>query len=174
MSGIDLMKADANGDGNVFACSMGCEVTDEAGRCSKCEMKLNEMSVADAESMLKQKGFNVVDHSAMKMGMKKDCKPGCAKPCCAKKEMADTKEYKPGCEKPCCTKKTGVVSDAKAFNIVCPVSGQEVSDSSPVVEYNGKSYGFCCAGCVEKFNATPGKYSDNLSEDGKQFVGGKM
>ena len=42
----------------------------------------------------------------------------------------------------------------------CPVSGEEfvVSESSPKVEYAGKTYYFCCGGCDAKFKADPKKY----------------
>jgi YHS domain-containing protein len=43
---------------------------------------------------------------------------------------------------------------------VCPVSGEEfvVSATSPKMEYLGKTYFFCCADCVKKFEAEPAKY----------------
>jgi Cu+-exporting ATPase len=42
----------------------------------------------------------------------------------------------------------------------CPVSGEEfvVSGDSPHAEYQGKTYYFCCAHCVQKFEADPSKY----------------
>lgn len=42
----------------------------------------------------------------------------------------------------------------------CLVSKEEfvVKESSPKVEYEGKTYYFCCAGCDEKFKADPKKY----------------
>jgi YHS domain-containing protein len=42
----------------------------------------------------------------------------------------------------------------------CPVSGEEfvVTASSPKVEYQGKTYYFCCGGCDGKFQANPQKY----------------
>jgi len=51
--------------------------------------------------------------------------------------------------------------DAKVGDrTTCPVSGEEftVTESSPKAEYQGKTYYFCCPGCVEKFNADPAKY----------------
>jgi YHS domain-containing protein len=43
---------------------------------------------------------------------------------------------------------------------VCLVSKEEftVSASSPRVEYKGKSYFFCCAGCDTEFKKNPEKY----------------
>lgn len=42
----------------------------------------------------------------------------------------------------------------------CPVSGKTfaVSDKSPKVELEGKTYYMCCKGCVDKFKAEPEKY----------------
>ncbi|MFC2135199.1 heavy metal-binding domain-containing protein [Bacteroidota bacterium] len=170
MAAVDVMKADTNMDGKVYTCSMGCAVTDEAGRCPKCEMKMKEMSVEDAESMLKEKGFEVADHSKMK----KACGPDCKKACCAKEEVSEAKTCAPGCEKACCAKTGEAVSDAKAFNKVCPMSGGPVDASVQTVSYNGKNYGFCNSGCVAHFQADPEKWSKNLSEDGKEFVASSM
>ena len=41
-----------------------------------------------------------------------------------------------------------------------PVCGMNVNPASAkhVYEHAGKKYFFCCAGCVEKFKADPGKY----------------
>ncbi|AKU97720.1 Lead, cadmium, zinc and mercury transporting ATPase [Labilithrix luteola] len=43
----------------------------------------------------------------------------------------------------------------------CPVSGEEftVEASSPKVEYEGKTYYFCCGGCKKKFEADPAKFA---------------
>jgi YHS domain-containing protein len=59
------------------------------------------------------------------------------------------------------------------WNKVCPVKGNPIEEDSPIVEYNGKVYGFCCPGCDTKFARNPEKYSKNLSEDGKRFIGKK-
>jgi Cu+-exporting ATPase len=42
----------------------------------------------------------------------------------------------------------------------CPVSGEEfvVTAASPKVDYQGKTYYFCCGGCDKKFQADPAKY----------------
>ena len=37
----------------------------------------------------------------------------------------------------------------------CPVMGSAVAPSSPVVEYNGARYQFCCAGCDSNFAKSP-------------------
>lgn len=59
------------------------------------------------------------------------------------------------------------------FNEVCPVSGEPVNTKSKTVEYEGKSYGFCCNSCEPKFKADPAKYSAKVSADGKTFLGEK-
>lgn len=43
---------------------------------------------------------------------------------------------------------------------VCLVSNEDftVSPASPKVEYKGKTYYFCCAGCDTKFKDNPEKY----------------
>ena len=60
-----------------------------------------------------------------------------------------------------------------AWNKVCPVRGNPIEDDTPTVEYDGKTYGFCCPGCDVKFAKNPEKYSKNLSEDGSKFIGRK-
>jgi len=42
----------------------------------------------------------------------------------------------------------------------CLVSGEAftVTEGSPKVEYKGKTYYFCCAGCDNKFKQNPAKY----------------
>ncbi len=45
--------------------------------------------------------------------------------------------------------------------VSCPVTNErvEVSKDTPVVDYRGKSYYFCCPGCVEDFKNNPDKYA---------------
>ena len=66
-----------------------------------------------------------------------------------------------------------VDSKLEAWNAVCPVRGEVIDTEANKVEYNNKVYGFCCNGCDSKFTKDPEKYSKNLSEDGKTFVGTK-
>ena len=44
--------------------------------------------------------------------------------------------------------------------VKCPVSGKEMkkSEAKGSHVYNGKTYYFCCADCLEKFKQDPGKY----------------
>ena len=57
---IDLKAIDANGDGKVFQDQMDWNViSDEAGECPLCGMKLKEVSLNEAKSKLIEKGFEV-------------------------------------------------------------------------------------------------------------------
>jgi YHS domain-containing protein len=53
-----------------------------------------------------------------------------------------------------------------ANKLLCPVMNTEFipTDKSPKVEYEGKTYYFCCPDCVEKFNKEPQKYLAELAE----------
>lgn len=55
------------------------------------------------------------------------------------------------------TKSTDVKSSGKFVNAVCIVSHEEI-DPKFFVEYNGKTYGFCCNTCLSKFKKNPAKY----------------
>ena len=59
------------------------------------------------------------------------------------------------------------------WNAYCPIRGGEVDPETPTVKYKGKTIGFCCPGCDEKFMKDPEKYMKNLSEDGWKFIGKK-
>jgi YHS domain-containing protein len=43
----------------------------------------------------------------------------------------------------------------------CPVSNSkfEVAQDTPVIDYKGKSYYFCCSSCIEDFKKDPDKYA---------------
>jgi YHS domain-containing protein len=47
--------------------------------------------------------------------------------------------------------------------VACPVMGHEIEKSKAAgsMEYNGKTYYFCCAGCKDKFEKDPEKYIKN-------------
>lgn len=50
---------------------------------------------------------------------------------------------------------------APAGKLQCAVTGEEiesVAKAAGKVEYKGKTYYFCCAGCIKKFNETPDKF----------------
>ena len=42
-------------------------------------------------------------------------------------------------------------------SLICPVTGED-ADSDVSYAYNGKTYYFCCEGCVKKFKKDPAKY----------------
>ncbi|MFH1868959.1 MAG: YHS domain-containing protein [Candidatus Omnitrophota bacterium] len=55
------------------------------------------------------------------------------------------------------------LKEGEVCNTTCPVMGGEVAKDTPFkAEYNGKTIGFCCAGCVEAFNKDPEKYKEKL------------
>ena len=43
-------------------------------------------------------------------------------------------------------------------NKMCPVTGDPV-DGKTSYEYEGKTYNFCCPGCIDEFKKNPEKYS---------------
>ena len=47
----------------------------------------------------------------------------------------------------------GMAQDAKP--LVCPIMGEPVAKTAPVVEYAGSSFAFCCAGCDTGFSKDP-------------------
>jgi YHS domain-containing protein len=46
-------------------------------------------------------------------------------------------------------------------SVHCPVTRSpfEISELTPVIDYKGKSYYFCCAGCIDEFKKDPEKYA---------------
>ena len=62
----DHMSLDKNKDGKIFECPMKCEAGKDApGECSKCGMKLKEVSVKDSEHKNGNKEHKMMDHSKM-------------------------------------------------------------------------------------------------------------
>lgn len=66
-----------------------------------------------------------------------------------------------------------VDSKLEAWNAVCPVKGELIDPEAHKVSFNDKVYGFCCNGCDKKFMKDPEKYSKNLTDDGKTYLGTK-
>ena len=57
---IDLSAIDENGDGKVYQDQMCWNVvSDEAGECPQCGMKLKEVSLEDAKKNLEANGYDV-------------------------------------------------------------------------------------------------------------------
>ena len=55
---------------------------------------------------------------------------------------------------------------AEAGNAACPISGDKVSPKVSY-EYKGKTYHFCCAGCINKFKKDPEKYTKIAEDEAK-------
>lgn len=49
-------------------------------------------------------------------------------------------------------KKETEAKSAKAVNAMCPMMGEAVTDDGGRVEWEGKTVGFCCEGCIEGWN----------------------
>ena len=104
---------------------------------------------ADAKSTQTQGGFD-------------KCGANCAKACC-KKSQGKTTQTQGGFAK-CsgsgfkgksgCTGKAKTVSGATtaSLNKTCPISGRTVS-TGVTASYGDKTVGFCCGGCISKWNA---------------------
>jgi hypothetical protein len=45
------------------------------------------------------------------------------------------------------------VSVAAASNLICPIMRHEVTEDGGRVDYEGQTIGFCCPGCINKWNA---------------------
>jgi YHS domain-containing protein len=57
---------------------------------------------------------------------------------------------------------TKAASKPAIVNKKCPISGDDVDPKGKTVTYKGKTIGFCCDDCVEKFNKDPEKYMKDL------------
>ena len=61
---------------------------------------------------------------------------------------------------------TGKKEAAKPINKKCPVERGDV-DPEVTVQHEGKTIGFCCAGCDEEFKKDPAKYMAVIAKDQK-------
>lgn len=69
------------------------------------------------------------------------------------------------------TKEAEPVQEEGIVNSVCPVMGGEVGKDTPYkTVYKGKTIGFCCPDCIEKFNAEPEKYMAKIEGAKKECV----
>lgn len=57
-------------------------------------------------------------------------------------------------------------TDILGQEAICPVMGNqfEITKYTPVIEYQGTKYYFCCAGCDKDFAEDPGKYIKTMGE----------
>ena len=52
-----------------------------------------------------------------------------------------------------------------AGNKICPVSGEAIDEKlKATYEYEGKTYNFCCAMCIDDFKKDPQKYIKKVEE----------
>ena len=63
-----------------------------------------------------------------------------------------------GCSQPQVENMSGGNSDTAAASVAvinthCPIMGGEVKEDGGTVQWNGKTVGFCCSGCIEEFEA---------------------
>jgi YHS domain-containing protein len=63
---------------------------------------------------------------------------------------------------PAATTKPATVASSTPVNKKCPISGDDVDPKGKTVQYKGKTVGFCCDDCIEKFNQNPDKYADKI------------
>ena len=55
--------------------------------------------------------------------------------------------------------KVKIEKDIIGTEVICPVRGEKftITESTPVVEYKGEKYYFCCPGCDTEFMQNPEK-----------------
>jgi len=52
--------------------------------------------------------------------------------------------------------------EGKPVNKFCPIEKEHEVDPKVTTVYEGKTIGFCCADCIDKFKADPKKYMKDL------------
>jgi len=64
---------------------------------------------------------------------------------------------------------SATTSAVEVGNKICPVSGERAGEMGDIVkvEYEGKIYNLCCAGCTKEFKKDPQKYIDKVNEEMK-------
>ncbi len=51
-------------------------------------------------------------------------------------------------------------------NKICPVMGEKIDEKSKATyDYKGKTYDFCCPGCIDTFKKDPDKYIKKVCEE---------
>ena len=51
---------------------------------------------------------------------------------------------------------------AATVNKFCPVEPENAIDPNVTTEWNGKTVGFCCGGCIDEFKKDPEKYAAKM------------
>ncbi len=71
--------------------------------------------------------------------------------------------------------KVKIEEDIIGTEAICPVLGNEftITESTPVVEYKGEKYYFCCPGCDTEFMKNPEKYIKDTKEESKSIDQGQ-
>lgn len=59
-------------------------------------------------------------------------------------------------------KKKPATTQAAIVNKKCPISGDDVDPKVKTVNYKGKTVGFCCEECIDKFNKDPDKFAKDM------------
>lgn len=92
---------------------------------------------------------------------------------CTEEAKKDTKEVKVIVDESHQHPIVAEVNQNKSFNKYCPVTGGTITAEAKkgeMAEFSGKTYAFCCAGCISSFTKNQKKYAANLSEDGQEWV----
>jgi hypothetical protein len=56
--------------------------------------------------------------------------------------------------------KTGDKAAPGMINSGCPFSGEAVGEGAPTAAWNGRTVGFCCNGCVKRWNGWSDEQKD--------------
>ena len=59
-------------------------------------------------------------------------------------------------------KRKPATTQAAIVNKKCPISGDDVDPKVKTANYKGKTVGFCCEECIDKFEKDPDKYGKEL------------
>lgn len=58
-----------------------------------------------------------------------------------------------------------VNEDRNVGNKYCPVTGEKIDDKTKATyEYKGRTYNFCCSGCIDEFKKDPEKYIERMKK----------
>lgn len=67
--------------------------------------------------------------------------------------------------------KPALAEEGEVINKTCPVMGGEIDKDTPYkTVHKGKTIGFCCPDCIEKFNAEPKKYMAKIYKGKKECM----
>lgn len=82
--------------------------------------------------------------------------------CAPTAESAPSPPPNSGATAPAAPETASAEGTAKPVNLSCPVEVGQAVNPNLTVEYDGKTYAFCCNGCPPKFEADPAKYLANF------------